>query len=54
MSHSHNSRRKTIKKFKKQFGAKWSSEFRKRADEIRRNIDGPLIGSLADIIDFKK
>jgi hypothetical protein len=54
MSVSHNHRRKTIRQMKKKYGSKWQPHFRAHADAITRANDGPLIGTLADIIDAQK
>lgn len=51
MSHSHNSRRKTIKKFKKLYKNDWYNNWVLYCDDIRRKLDGPLIGNLQEIMD---
>jgi len=54
MSVSHNHRRKTIRQFKKKFGNGWQPQFRRHADAITAANMGPMIGTLADIIDAQK
>ena len=54
MSYSHTQRRKTIKKFKKEYGKDWYGHFRSHAYEIKRKQAGPLIGTLADILGIKE
>lgn len=50
MSVSHNHRRKTIRQFKKKYGGKWHNFFAEHCAAIRRANEGPLLGSLADLI----
>lgn len=51
MSVSHNHRRKTIRQFKKKYGPKrWLSFFLIHSHDIRRANEGPLIGSVADLV----
>ncbi len=50
MSVSHNHRRKTIRQFKKKYGKTWHNHFTEHCAAIRRASDGPLLGSLADLI----
>lgn len=50
MSVSHNHRRKTIRKFKKQYGASWHNHFAEHCAAIRRAQAGPCIGTAADLI----
>lgn len=53
MSYAHTKRRKNIARLKKQSPLKWREELQKIADAVRRKNDGPLIGSLADIMASK-
>jgi hypothetical protein len=49
MSVSHNHRRKTIRQFKKKYGAKWRNFFIEHCAAIRRANEGPCLGTLADL-----
>lgn len=50
MSHSHNKRRKTIRQYKKKYGAKWHDEFVKIGQEVKRKQLGECIGSVSDLL----
>lgn len=50
MSVSHNHRRKTIRQFKKKHGNRWLPKFQEHCAAIRKANEGPLLGSLADLI----
>jgi len=54
MSYAKNQRRKSIRRFKKEFGEKWQPPFRKHVDEIRSKKDGPFIGTLQEIMDRQR
>lgn len=50
MSVSHNHRRKTIRQFKRKFGKGWLPKFQDHCAAIRKANEGPLLGTLADLI----
>lgn len=50
MSYSYNKRRKNIRKLKNKFGNQWKIEYQKITDKVIKQNDGPLIGSIEDLI----
>ena len=59
MSYSHTQRRKTIKVFKQMYGddrfdSKWYPYFQQHVAEIRREIQGPPLGTLEEIMNMKR
>lgn len=50
MSYAHTKRRKLIASLKRKHGLKWRNHFTAHCDIKRREIDGPLLGSLEDLI----
>ena len=50
---SHNHRRKTIRQFKKKFGSAWFAKFQEHCDSIRKERQGPFLGTLQDLISPK-
>ena len=50
MSYSHTQRRKTIRRFKKQYGKEWYGHFRGFVAELVKKRLGPPIGTLEDIL----
>ena len=50
MSYSHTQRKKTIKRFKKQYGNRWYDPFREFVKELVKKRLGPPIGTLEDIL----
>lgn len=54
MSYCHTQRRKAIKKFKKQSERSWYKMFREYVDKIKREMEGPPIGTLEDIFNLRR
>jgi len=54
MSYAHTQRRKVIKKFKKKSERSWYKLFRASVDEIKREMEGPPIGTLEDILNLRR
>ena len=55
MSYQHTQRRKTIRRFKEKFGEKkWWTEFIGHTCKCRREILGPPIGTLEEIMRIRK
>ena len=50
MTYSHTQRRKTIRKFKKQYGKEWYKPWRAYVAELVKSWQGPLLGSIADLL----
>lgn len=53
MSYSHTKRRKLIAKLKKKHCSDWQKHFNHFREETIRKMDGPPIGTLEDLINFK-
>lgn len=51
MSHAHTARRKTIARLKRQHPRNWLAKFHDHCLEQKRKLDGPLTGTLQDVID---
>jgi len=54
MSYAHTQRRKVIKKFKKKSERSWYKLFREYVDKIKREMEGPPIGTLEDILNLRR
>lgn len=54
MSYSHTKRRKLIATLKRKQPRNWRVKFADAQAEARRKLEGPLIGSLADVISSRK
>lgn len=50
MSYAHTKRRKNIAKWKKNNPNNWLQSLIVKADEVTRKNDGPLLGTLEDIM----
>lgn len=50
MSYAHTKRRKNIAKWKKQFPKDWRNKLANEGERIRKINDGPLLGSLTDLM----
>lgn len=50
MSYAHTKRRKLIAQLKRHEGRNWFDAFNYRCREARKRLDGPLVGSLEQIL----